>query len=129
MANNVMLNVKPEFDMDAFANKLADTYRAKGFTVNVVDTNGSCVITFDKGTGGINTLLGMGLGIKANCMLTNGTLSINFSDAEWTGKIIACAVGWFLCFVPFFTGIYGIVNQSGLPKQIANDATMIVSTM
>lgn len=129
MANNVMFNVKPDFDMDLFANRLADTYRAKGFTVNVANMNGSCIITFDKGTGGINTLLGMGKGIKATCMLMNDTLNISFSDADWTGKIIACIVGWFLCLVPLITGIIGIVGQIGLPKEISNDATMIASNM
>ena len=129
MADNIMFNVKPDFNMDVFAGRLADTYRAKGFTVNVANMNGNYMLTFDKGTGGINTILGMGLGIKATCMLVNGALNITFSDAEWTGKIIACVVGWFLCLVPFITGIIGVVNQMGLPKQIGNDATMIASTM
>ncbi|MGN0557310.1 MAG: hypothetical protein ACI4IV_05630 [Acutalibacteraceae bacterium] len=129
MANNVMMNVKPDFRMDLFANQLADTYRSKGYMVNVANMNGTCMITFDKGTGGINTLLGMGKGIKATCMMVNDTLSINFSDADWTGKIIACVVGWFLCFIPIITGIIGIAGQLGLPKEIANDATMIASGM
>lgn len=129
MASSIMFNVKPNFDMVLFANSLADTYRAKGFTVNVANMNGSCMITFDKGTGGINTLLGMGKGIKATCRIMNDTLSINFSDAEWTGKIIACVIGWFLCFIPIITGIIGIVGQTSLPKEIGNDATMIASNM
>lgn len=124
-----MLNVKPSFDMEVFAGKITDTYRAKGFTVNSVMMNGNCIITFNKGTGGINTILGMGKGIKATFVRANDTLSINFSDAEWTGKIIAIAVGWFLCLVPFITGIIGAVGQIGLPKEITNDATMIAAGM
>lgn len=127
--NNVMFNVSPDFDMNVFAEKLAETYRAKGFTVNVANLNNSCVITFDKGTGGINTILGMGKGIKATCMKTNEALNITFSDAEWTGKIVACIVGWFLCLIPVITGIIGIVGQTGLPKEIGNDATMIASNL
>lgn len=129
MANNVMFNVKSDFDMEVFANKLADTYRAKGFTVTTVNMNGNYMITFDKGTGGINTLLGMGKGIKATCTRVNDTLTIAFSDAEWTGKIVACAVGWIVCMIPFITGIIGIFGQLSLPKEIGNDATMIAASM
>lgn len=130
MANNVMLNVKPDFDMEVFANRLAETYRAKGFNVNVVNMNGNFMISFEKGKDGINNILGMGKAITANCMLmNNNTLNITFTDADWTGKIIACVVGWFLCLIPFITGIVGIVGQSGLPKEIGNDATMIAASM
>lgn len=129
MANNVMFNVKPTFDMEVFTTRLADTYKAKGYTVNVVNMNGSCSITFDKGTGGINTLLGMGEGIKANITRMNDTVSINFSDAEWTGKIIGFVAGWFLCMIPFITASIGTMRQLSLPKSIANDATMIASSL
>lgn len=129
MADNTMFNVKPTFDMEAFAARLADTYKAKGYTVNVVSMNGSYSISFDKGTGGINTLLGMGEGIKANITRMNDTVSINFSDAEWTSKIIGFVVGWFLCMIPFVTAIIGTTRQLSLPKTIANDATMIAASM
>ncbi len=127
MANSVMLKVNPAFDLEAFSNQLADTYRAKGFAVNVAAFNGSSIITFDKNTGGINMLLGMGEGIKSTCTLNNDSLIINFSDGDWTGKIIGLAVGWFLCLVPFITAIVGCVKQSSLPKSIANDATVLAA--
>lgn len=117
MAENVMFNVGADFNMSDFTEKLANLYRAKGYTVNVADMNGTDILTFDKSTGGI----------KATCMLMNGTLSINFSDAEWTGKIIACSIGCFLCLIPGVTGIIGIVKQSKLPKSIANDATILAA--
>ncbi len=129
MANNVMFQATPTFDMDAFATKLADTYRAKGYMVNVMKLNGNCMITFEKGTGGINTVLGMGEGIKANISKTNEIISINFTDAEWTSKIIGGVVGWFLCLIPVITAIVGVTRQLSLPKDIANDATMIAATM
>lgn len=127
MANNVMFNVGANFDMSDFSEKLADMYRAKGYAVNVAYMNGTSIITFDKNTGGINMLLGMGEGIKATCMLSNNTLSINFSDGDWIGKIVACVVGWILCGIPVITGIIGIVKQTKLPKSISTDATMLAS--
>ena len=129
MADNVMINVRETFNMEAFAARLADTYRGKGYTVNVVNMNGIFSLTFDKGTGGINTLLGMGEGIKANITWMNGTVNINFSDAEWTVKIIGLVAGWFLCMIPFVTAIIGTTRQLSLPKSIANDAMMIAASM
>ena len=122
-----MLKVGPAFNLEVFSNQLADTYRAKGFAVNVASFNGSSVITFDKNTGGINMLLGMGEGIKATCTLNNDSLIINFSDGDWTGKIVGLLVGWFLCLVPFITAIVGCVKQTSLPKSISNDATMLAA--
>ena len=130
MANNLMLNVNPEtFNLDAFANILANNFRGRGYTVTAVNMNGSYMLTFEKGIGGINTILGLGESIKATCMCMNGMLTINFSDEEWTSKIIGIVVGWFLCLIPFITGIIGVTRQLQLPKTITNDATMIASTM
>lgn len=129
MADNVMFNVKENFNMEAFAARLADTYRGKGYTVNVMNMNGIYSLTFDKGTGGANTLLGLGEGIKANITWMNGAVNINFTDAEWTSKIIGIGVGWFLCLVPFVTAIIGTTRQLSLPKSIGNDAMMIAATM
>ena len=124
-----MLNVNPSFDMDVFVGRLTDTYRIKGYNVSVVNMNGAYIVTFEKGTGGINTLLGLGESVKATCMCTNGMLTVSYSDAEWTSKIIGGVVGWFLCLIPFITAIIGAVHQLQLPKSISNDATMIASSM
>lgn len=124
-----MFNVKPNFDAEIFAAKLADNYRAKGYTVNVVNMNGFLSITFEKGTGGINTLLGLGEAVKANITRMNDAVCINFSDAEWTSKIIGFVVGWILCLIPFITAIIGTTRQLSLPKSIANDATAIAASM
>ncbi len=129
MADTVYFNVAPNFDLHMFAGQLAEKYRMEGFNVSVADFSNAVVITFDKNTGGINMLLGLGQGIKATCMVAEGVLSINFSDADWTGKIIGLCVGWFICFIPFITAIIGCVKQSQLPKNIGNDAMMIASQM
>ena len=130
MANNLMLNVNPEtFNLDVFVNALASNFRGRGYTVTAINMNGSYMLTFEKGIGGINTVLGLGESIKATCMFVNGMLTVNFSDEEWTSKIIGIVVGWFLCLIPFITGIIGVTRQLQLPKTITSDATMIASTM
>lgn len=130
MANNFMVNVSENFDIEEMANEVAQRYQAQGFKVTVLKMKKGAKITFDKNCGGINMILGMGLGISANCMLTgkeNDTLSVTFSDGDWTGKIIGCIVGWFLCMIPVITSVIGICKQSTLPNQIGTDIQMIAS--
>ncbi len=123
---SLTLSVDNELDINKLAEELAEIYRGKGFTVNVIKfKSDSCSIVFDKGVGGINNLLGLGLGIKANLTLRNGMLMVSYSDADWTGKIVGILVGWFLCLVPFITAIIGAFKQMGLPKEINNNITML----
>lgn len=129
MADNAMFNVKDTFDMEVFATRLADAYKAKGFAVNIVNISGAYAINFDKGTGGINNLLGLGQGIRATITNMNGAVTISFSDGDWLGKIIGLSVGWFLCLIPFITAIIGTVRQLSLPKSIANDAMQIAASL
>lgn len=128
MANTLMINVPPNFDMNVFAQRLASSYQSKGFTVNVMTMHNGARIQFDKNCGGINMLLGMGKGITATCILQGNGLVVNYSEAEWTGKIIGFAVGWFLCFVPFITAIIGSIGQYSLPGEINNEINMIVNS-
>ena len=112
MADSVMLNIGPNFDFNAFADRLAQMYAAQGFAVSVADINSAKVIKFEKETGGINTVL-----------------QIMYTDAEWNSKIIGGLIGWFVCLVPLITAIIGAVRQSDLPKNIGRDAGMIVAQM
>lgn len=130
MANDFTVNVAENFDFDAMINEVVDQYQSKGFKVNVLKMKKGAKIVFDKNCGGINMVLGMGLGITANCTLTgkeNDILSVTFSDGGWTGKIIGILVGLFLCFIPIITSIIGLLKQLSLPKEIASDIQMIVS--
>ena len=125
-----MLNVKPEFDLGVFAQKLSDTYRAKGYTVNPVEMNGMFMMTLTKNDDGLNHWMGLGEELKITCMLNNGVLNLTLDESgAWTSKIIAIAVGWFVCCIPFITGIMGCMRQSGLAKSVENDAAMIVAGM
>lgn len=129
MADSTMFNVKENFDLNLFVKKLSETYKAKSYQVNVIELNGMTSITFEKNTDGVQNILGMSEKITANINYSNNVLSINYVDADWTMKIIACAVGWFLCLIPLITGVIGCSKQLSLPKNINRDAQMIVSGM
>ena len=130
MSKNVMLNVKPEFDLCTFSQKLSDMYRAKGYGVNPVSINGMYVFTLCKNDDGFNHWLGLGEELKVSCTVKDGILNLTLDDSgAWTNKIIALAVGWFVCCIPLITGIMGCMRQSSLAKNVENDAMMLVSGM
>ena len=129
MANTLMTNVTENFNLQAMAEEIKEKYQAKGFTVTVMTQKNGVRLKFDKKCGGINMLLGLGQGITATCMLQGkekDNLIVNFSDGDWTGKIIGLIAGWFLCLIPFVTAIIGSIKQSSLPKEISDDIMMLV---
>lgn len=127
MASPTMINVGPQFNMDSFLQQLASLYQSRGFMVTTTPFGSNASIKFDKNVGGINMLLGLGQGVTANCTLSNNVLTINYTNEDWTGKIIGLAVGWLLCLIPFVTSIVGIVRQLQLTKEISTDAAMIAA--
>ena len=126
MADTKMIPITEDFDLHKMIEQLVQTYRGNGFDVQAMQMGDGVSITFSKDNDGIKKFVGLALGIKANISINNSTLMVNFSDAEWTGKIIAMAVGWFLCLIPFIIGIYGALKQSELPKTITNDIQMLI---
>lgn len=122
-----MIPIGEGFDMQQLVNQLVQTYRGKGFEVQAMQMGNAVSVTFSKDDEGIKKFAGLALGIKAMLSVSNNMLMVSFSDAEWTGKIIAIAVGWILCLIPLFTGAYGAMQQSGLPNKIGDDIQMIVN--
>ena len=127
MATNYIANVSPDFNLDTFVNDLTQAYIAKGFSVRTTKLNDGAQLVFDKNCGGINMLLGMGLGITATITVNNGVLNIVYTNEEWTGKIIGLVVGWFICMIPFITAIIGAVQQMDLSKNINNVAAALIA--
>lgn len=127
MADSKMLPIGPDFHMDETVKKIVEMYRAKGFDVTPVQLGSSVSIKFSKDEDGVKKFIGLGLEITANFSLSENMLMISFSDAEWTGKIIGLAVGWFFCLIPMFIAGYGCAKQSELPKTIANDVQMLLA--
>lgn len=127
MANTFMVEVGEEFDLATFGESLKSMWQAKGFDVVIAKMGKSISLQFDKGCGGVNMLLGLGQGITATCMLQGNNLAVNYSDGDWTGKIVGLVVGWFLCLVPFITAIIGAVKQSSLPKEINKSIMMLIN--
>ena len=64
-----------------------------------------------------NSILGMGIECRVAITVADDILTLSIGS-EWTNKIVALVIGWFLCWIPIITGIIGIVNQSSLPDKI-----------
>ena len=129
MVKDFVLSIGPVLDPDAFVCRLVDTYRALGYTVNIAGMNGSFILSFEKIFSLFKTVLGMREGIKLICVYMNNVLSISFSEAEWTGCVIALTAGIFLFFIPVFTGIIGVFRQISLPRRISTDIRKIICEM
>ncbi len=118
MSVNKLLPIGPGADLATIVNGTCQNLQTQGF--NVVPAMmgpGSAMITVQKNRDGFQNFLGLGIECRATLTLNGSSLNVNI-DSEWTNKIVAIVVGWFLCLVPFITGIIGCVNQSGLPGKI-----------
>ena len=130
MANPVTFNVPQNYDVQTLAFKLRDLYISKGFIANVTGAFPyNFTLRLEKNMGGINNLLGLGKAITVNLSLQGNVLILNYTDAEWTSKIVGLVVGWFLCLVPFVTAIIGSFAQYDLPGEISRDVTMLLPTV
>ena len=108
----------PNADLFEVIKAVALTMETQGYEANVqMISPQTGVLTVKKDREGIMNHLGMGLECRVNFAAINGQLSVNI-DSEWTNKIIAVAIGWFVCFIPVITGIVGTVNQLSLPDKI-----------
>lgn len=118
--------LRPDADLFQIIKAVALTMETQGYeaTVQMISPQ-SGVLTVKKDRDGFVNALGMGLECRVNFGAINGQLTVNV-DSEWTNKIIAVAVGWFVCFIPVITGIVGAVNQLSLPDKIFTAVNMNV---
>lgn len=119
--------INPDADLFNVIKAVALTMETQGYEANVqMISPQTGVLTVKKDREGVLNILGMGLECRVNFASINGQLTVNV-DGEWTNKIIAVAVGWFVCFIPVITGIVGAVNQLSLPDKIFTAVNMNVS--
>ncbi len=121
MASTFLLKLPTGTTVDAVADALARLYTQKGFTITTNHFPYAIVLDMDRGVGGRNMLLGLDLGIKVTLSVNDDTLTVNYSDGAWIGKIIGLLVGWFLCGIPVVTALFGAMRQNELPARINRD--------
>ena len=114
-------------DLYAVIQATALAMDAQGFQTNIQMIGPSAgVLTVTKNREGFSNIIGLGLECRVNFSVMNEQMTVNI-DSEWANKIIAIAVGWFVCLIPMITGIVGAVSQVTLPDKIFNGIGMAVS--
>ena len=74
-----------------------------------------------------NTFLGLGLECRVAITATQDSITLTI-NSEWTNKIVALAIGWIFCWIPFVTGVIGTINQFTLPEKISTAFTLACSS-
>ncbi len=119
--------ISPDANIGSIIQGASMTLAAQGFMCQAsVMSPQNAMLTVSKDMQGINNIIGLGIECRCNITIMGGQICINI-DSEWTNKIIAIAVGWFFCLVPFITGIIGASAQSGLPDKIDSALNMAIA--
>lgn len=119
MAKTSTIALAPGADIGYILKAAEQQLQAQGYEASsLVMGPGSGSLTVRKDRDGIKNLAGMGVECQTTVTVVNpGTLTVNV-ESEWGNKILALALGWILCWIPFVTGIIGCVSQSELPNKI-----------
>ncbi len=126
---NQMIPVSENFNLDAFCEKLSDEFRSKGYNVVLSPAvNGTMrQVTIEKDNEGIKNFVGLGTQEEITFSHSNNTLIANYNDGCQTMRFVSIGIGWFLCFIPFITGIIGLSNHSNFLKNVQNSVMMTAS--
>lgn len=128
MADNLVFQVSNNFNLDTFAQDMVRMGHARGYTTNYANAGGAYYIDFNNGNEGLMKYIGMGANIRLTLMQNGNTLYANFTDADWTGKIVAYLLSGFTCGITLVTGIIGLVKQLDFPKQIGNELFTLLNS-
>ena len=129
MAEPLRISVTENFDLAELAKQISKTCEREGYTANFYDDD--CKTSFslkiEKDMGGFLQWIGLGQSITLNAELEGTKLVVHYTNAEWTSKIIALAIGWFILWIPFVTGLIGTFKQMNLPNAINEEVRKIVT--
>ena len=124
MATTKMIPLPEGANLADVVSKAVTTLQEQGYdVVSTLMGENAANITVSKDNDGIKKFIGLGLESRVNVMRNGNSLTLTI-EGDWVFKWVAVGIGWFLCFVPFITGIIGMASQSSLPNKI-NDAFMM----
>lgn len=111
-------------NLNDFVQITAQNLTAQGYTCQTtVMSPQTATIKVSKDADGFKNFAG--LGVSCNCSITVMGNQANITvDSEWTNKIIALGLGFFLCWILLITGIIGALAQNNLPETIFNTFNM-----
>ena len=120
--------VAPDTNIHEITQAAAHNLAQQGFYCNpqpIGPQSTSLIVAKDRD--GIQNFAGLGIECRVSLTLNGNQLQVTI-DSEWTNKIIAIAVGFFICWITLVTGIIGCLNQNSLPDKIFTAINMAVSS-
>ncbi len=121
MAVQKTFALNPGTNISALVDAAAQLLMGQGYEVQAqVMSPAAATMVVKKDRDGFKDFVGLGIECRINLNIMNETQLVVNIDSEWTNKIIAIALGWFLCWIVFVTGIVGAINQNGLPEKVSN---------
>ncbi len=120
MASIKNLKLNPGTNLSILIDIAAQNLSMQGYDVKsqVMGPSAAEIIVSKDRDGIKNSVLGLGVECRVAITVADDILTLSIGS-EWTNKIIALFIGWFLCWIPIITGVIGLINQSSLPDKIS----------
>lgn len=129
-AKQFQIPVKAGFQLSAALDLAKDRLTREGYDVETITFSPeSGKLKLSKDMSGAKKFVGMGVESEASITIMSGNVMNVTVENLWSNKIIALAVGWILCWVPFVTGCIGCSNQSKLPQKIEDTMKGVIMTL
>ena len=130
MADQFKISVPEYFYISELKNELVNKYEEEGYNVDVLDeSESSFSVKIEKDMGGFLQYLGLAKAITVNVELEGDKIAVDFTNPEWTGKIVAGVVGLCVILIPLITAIVGAIGQMNFPNEIGDHIRKIVKEM
>lgn len=129
-AKQMQIPIGEDFNLSKALELTKERFSNEGYNATATVFSPQCgKMTINKDMDGIKQYMGMGVECEANFTIMNGIVLSVSIESTWSNKIIALAVGWILCWVPFVTGCIGCSNQNKLPRKIEDVLKGVIVTL
>lgn len=90
----------------------------KGMEIQSAPTTDGYVLQASQPRDAWKTISGMRLAITVHMTVVSDMLNVTVGEGQWSDKIGAGAIGWFIAWPLAVTAIVGAVRQKNLPEEI-----------
>lgn len=119
MAESRMFNMQNGITLEAISASVENFMRTdKAMETQNVRTTDGCVIQGSQPKDGWRTISGTRLAINVQLVVVGQNLNVTVGEGEWTDKIGAAALGWFIAWPLALTAGIGAYKQKKMPQEI-----------
>lgn len=119
MAESRMFNMQNGITLEAISASVENFMRTdKTMETQNVRTTDGCVIQGSQPKDGWRTISGTRLAINVQLVVVGQNLNVTVGEGEWTDKIGAAALGWFIAWPLALTAGIGAYKQKKMPQEV-----------